>query len=116
MLFELEVILSSFAVRQMSAVVVASVAAAVTSRSLVREEALLRSSSYAVEDPRELLAYAGMAVLAVLAACLFLRLLRSRFSRSANARPGWLRPGPRRRHWFRFAEGPKSSSRTRRDG
>lgn len=93
MLFALEVILGSFAVRHMSAVVLSSVAAAVTLESLVPEEELLRGGIYELGDPRELILYAGLAVAAVIAAYLFLRLLDvvERFS-DRNARPAWLRP------------------------
>src|SRR5690606_29484895 len=75
MLFALEVILSSFAVRHMSSVVVASVAAAVTSRSLVGENLALNASAYRLGDYRELILYVGLALVAVAAAILFLRLL-----------------------------------------
>jgi len=96
MLFALEVILGSFAVRHMSAIVIASVAAAVTFRSLpLGPEDLLRSKSYFMGDARELLLYAGLAVVAVLAAVLFLKLVDMIESRSENrfaGLPGWLRP------------------------
>jgi chloride channel protein, CIC family len=93
MLFALEVILGSFAVRHMSAVVLASISAAVTFRSLLPAEAVLSAGSYAMGDPRELILYAGLAVVAVVAAYLFLRLLDivERFS-DRRARPAWLRP------------------------
>jgi CIC family chloride channel protein len=93
MLFGLEVILGSFAVRHMSAVVLASISAAVTFRSLVPETELLRGGIYELQDWRELFLYAGMAVIAVFAAVLFLRLLDlvERTSH-ARARPAWLRP------------------------
>ncbi len=93
MLFGLEVILGSFAVRHMSAVVLASISAAVTFRSLVSETELLSGAIYELQDWRELFLYAGLAVLAVVAAVLFLRLLDlvERTS-DARARPAWLRP------------------------
>lgn len=93
MLFGLEVILGSFAVRHMSAVVLASISAAVTFRSLVPETELLSGGLYRLHDWRELFLYAGLAVLAVGAAVLFLRLLDlvERTS-DARARPAWLRP------------------------
>ncbi len=93
MLFGLEVILGSFAVRHMSAVVLSSISAAVTFRSLVPETELLRGGVYRLQDWRELFLYAGLAVLAVAAAVLFLRLLDlvERTS-DAKARPAWLRP------------------------
>ncbi|CAN5840589.1 chloride channel protein [soil metagenome] len=93
MLFALEVILSSFAVRHMSAVVVASVAAAITSRTLVGEELALNAASYTFRYPRELILYAGLALVIVVAAVIFLRLL-DRLGRLANrsTRRPWLRP------------------------
>ncbi len=93
MLFALEVILGSFSVTHMSAVVVSSIAAAVTMRSLVGEEQLLRAGSYSVGDPRELILYAGLAILAVVAAFAFLRLLDV-VERTYETRrgPAWLRP------------------------
>ncbi len=93
MLFGLEVILGSFAVRHMSAVVLASISAAVTFRSLVPETELLSGGLYRLQDWRELFLYAGLSVLAVGAAVLFLRLLDlvERTS-DARARPAWLRP------------------------
>lgn len=75
MLFALEVILSSFAVRHMSSIVVASVAAAITSRTLVGEELALNASSYRLGDYRELILYAVMALVIVGAAVLFLNVL-----------------------------------------
>ncbi|MDH4116668.1 MAG: chloride channel protein [Acidimicrobiia bacterium] len=93
MLFALEVILGSFAVRHMSSVVLASISAAVTFRSLLPAEAVLSAGSYEMGDPRELILYAGLAVVAVVAAYAFLRLLDvvERFSHQ-TARPAWLRP------------------------
>ncbi len=93
MLFALEVILGSFSVTHMSAVVVASIAAAVTMRSLVDEGQMLRAGDYGLNDPRELLLYAGLAVLAVVAAYAFLRLIdvvEKNFERLHG--PSWLRP------------------------
>ncbi len=91
MLFALEVILGSFAVRHMSAVVLASIAAAVTLRSLVGEDALLRADRYALGDSRELLLYAGLAIASVVAAVLFLRLVDG-VERVMEGRSVWLRP------------------------
>ncbi len=94
MLFGLEVILGSFAVRHMSAVVLSSISAAITFRSLVPETELLSGGLYRLQDWRELFLYAGLAVLAVGAAVLFLRLLDlvERASEARSARPAWLRP------------------------
>lgn len=93
MLFALEVILGSFAIKHMSAVVLASVSAAVTLRSLVSGEEILEGASYSLGDPRDLILYAGLSVAAVIAAYLFLRLLDlcERFGHDRVKIP-WLRP------------------------
>ena len=94
MLFALEVILSSFAARHMSAIVIASVAAAVTTRSIVGEELAIRAGVYRPVDPRELLLYTGLTIAVVVVGFLFLRLLDSleRFKRGRGRRLGVLRP------------------------
>lgn len=73
MMFAMEVILGNFAIRHLNAVVVASVSAAVTTRSIVGEELILRSFPHRVRDPRELILYALLGVLAALVGWLFLR-------------------------------------------
>ena len=75
MLFAMEVILGSFASRHLSSVVVASVAAAVTTRSLVGAEVALRAPVYRLYDIRELLLYAILGLLVVPVAWGFLKLL-----------------------------------------
>ncbi|HLF42413.1 MAG TPA: chloride channel protein [Acidimicrobiia bacterium] len=94
MLFALEVILSSFAARHMSAIVIASVTAAITTQSLVGEELAIRTGVYELGDPRELLLYAGLSVVVVGVGILFLRLLGGieRFVRLREASLGLLRP------------------------
>ncbi len=93
MMFALEVILSSFAVRHISAVVITSVAAAVTTHALVGEEQFLRSPSFELDDPLQLVLYALLAVVAVLFGILLLRVLdittRVRWPRIL---PVWLLP------------------------
>ena len=93
MLFGLEVILGSFAVRHMSAVVLSSISAAVTFRSIVPDTELLRGSSYDLKDWRELFLYAGLAVISVVAAVGFLKLL-DLVERTSDKRanPAWIRP------------------------
>ena len=93
MLFALEVILSSFAVRHMSSIVVASVAAAITSRSLVGDDLTVHPSAYRLGDYRELVLYAALALVIVAAAVLFLRLL--------DKLEGWARTSGQRRSWAR---------------
>ena len=75
MLFAMEVILRSFSVRHLSAVVVASVVAAVTSERLVGEELSIQAVPYEVRDVRELFLYAGLALAIVAAAVIFLRFI-----------------------------------------
>ncbi|MGH8928890.1 MAG: chloride channel protein [Acidimicrobiia bacterium] len=87
MLFAMEVILGSFAVRHMSAIVIASVTAAITSRSIVGEELALRAGSYGLEDPRQLLVFVALSALAAVTGLALLRgfELSDRWGR---ARPG----------------------------
>jgi CIC family chloride channel protein len=92
MLFALEVIIGTFAVRHVSAIVIASVVAAITTRSLVGAELTLRATSFSFDDFRLLLVYVGLAVLAALAGVAFLKLL-DLVDRSVRKRPlGWRRP------------------------
>lgn len=94
MLFAMEVILGTFSVRHLSSVVIASVTAAVTFRSLpLPEEALLTAGSYRLGDFRELLLYAGLAVLAVIVAVVFLKLVDLVEHRAPRLPgPAWMRP------------------------
>ncbi|HEY7703902.1 MAG TPA: chloride channel protein [Acidimicrobiia bacterium] len=75
MLFALEVILSSFAPRHMSGIVIASVAAAITSQSIVGPDLGLQTGIYRLGSFTELAMYALLAVLIVAFGVLFLRLL-----------------------------------------
>ena len=93
MLFAMEVMLRTFSVRHLSAVVVASVAAAVTNESLVGSEELLRAPRYGVIDPRELLLYAGVGLLAVIAGYGLLKMLHLTENLGERlGKRGWLRP------------------------
>ncbi|MEX0757459.1 MAG: chloride channel protein, partial [Acidimicrobiia bacterium] len=93
MLFGLEVVLGSFAVRHMSAVVLASISAAVMFRRLAPESEILQGAAYELGGSSELLLYAGLAILAVGAAYLFLRLLDIvEGVTDSRARHAWLRP------------------------
>ncbi|MEA2023957.1 MAG: chloride channel protein [Actinomycetota bacterium] len=93
MLFAMEVILRSFSVRHLNAIVITSVIAAVTTHLLVGEEQLLTSPAHELSDPRQLILYVGLALLAVLFGVLFLRVLdlTSGFRLPGNL-PGWLVP------------------------
>lgn len=90
MLFALEVILVSFAVRHMSAVVIASVVAAVTTTTLIGSEDTLSASVYQLGSPKELLLYAALAVLASIVAVAFIRTFHRTSHTMADA--GWKRP------------------------
>ncbi len=87
MLFALEVILSSFAARHMSAIVIASVTAAVTSRTIVGAELELQTDVYRLQEFSELILYAGLALAIVLIGVLFLNGL--------GRLDSWLRPRAR---------------------
>lgn len=91
MLFAMEVILGNFAIRHLNAVVIASVAAAVTTRELVGAERILSSPSHQLGHPAELVLYATLGLLAFAISYLFLFVLDQ--SEGAALRwPGWLRP------------------------
>ncbi|HEU4320993.1 MAG TPA: chloride channel protein [Acidimicrobiia bacterium] len=94
MLFALEVILVSFAPRHMSAVVIASVTAAITTERLVGEEQLLNAGSYGMNSPSELLVYAALALVIVAVGFFFLRFLDTveGFAHRNADRLSWMRP------------------------
>jgi CIC family chloride channel protein len=93
MIFALEVILQSFAVRHFSAVVVTSVAAAVTTHTLVGEELFLQSPPHELEDPRQLILYAALSVVTVMFGILFLRVLDlTSEAKLRNWMPTWALP------------------------
>ena len=93
MLFAMEVILGSFAIRHLNAVVIASVVAAVTAELLVGEELLLTSPPQRAGEPLELLLFTLLAALAVAVGLLFLRALDlvGRFG-YPGAIPRWTKP------------------------
>ncbi|MFV1969789.1 MAG: chloride channel protein [Acidimicrobiia bacterium] len=93
MLFAMEVILSSFAIRHLNAVVIASVGAAVTADLLIGQELILSSPPYDLGDPKELILYAILALLAVGVGIIILRSedVAARW-RWPNRLPGWVRP------------------------
>lgn len=94
MLFALEVILSSFAARHMSVIVIASIAAAVTSRRIIGDELELRAPAYHLQDPSELILYGGLALVVVLVGVLFLSVLNriDTVARAQDRALGFLRP------------------------
>jgi CIC family chloride channel protein len=92
MMFAMEVILGSFAI-SLNAVVIASVAAAVTAELIVGEEAILTAPAHALGSPVELLLYAVLAVLAVFVGILYLRALDISAASSLPSKlPKWTRP------------------------
>lgn len=94
MLFAMEVLLGNFAIRHLNAVVVASVAAAVTTRSIVGEEQLLSAPAHQLGHPAELLLYGAVGLLALGFGYLFLRVLDTLGvqSRRLEGLPAWVRP------------------------
>jgi len=94
MLFAMEVILRTLSVRHLSAVVVASVAAAVTTKSLTGGEQILKAPPYGLIEGREwqeLLVYGAVGIAAAFLAWSFLRMLGS-VERLSRRLPGWTRP------------------------
>lgn len=93
MLFAMEVILGNLAIRHLNAVVVASVVAAVTTHTLVGEEQILSSPGGSFDDPRELLLYLILGLVAVAAGLLFVQILtRVSEARDRFRFPDWTRP------------------------
>ncbi|MFZ0491606.1 MAG: chloride channel protein, partial [Acidimicrobiia bacterium] len=94
MLFAMEVILRTLSIRHLSAVVVASVAAAVTTKTLTGGEQILTAPSYGLIEGREwqeLLVYAAVGIASAVLAWGFLRML-GMTERLASRLPGWTRP------------------------
>jgi len=93
MLFAMEVILGSFAIRHLNAVVIASVGAAVTTNLLIGQELILTAPPHDLGDPTELFWYALLAILAVATGILFLRTEAFAAKHHLPERiPGWARP------------------------
>ena len=93
MLFAMEVILGTFAIRHLNAVIIASVTAAVTARAIVGQERILTAIPHDLRDPTELILYAALGLLAAGVAFLFLKLFDFVHGPISvfTARP-WLRP------------------------
>ena len=93
MLFAMEVILRSFSVRHLNAIVITSVIAAVTAQSLVGSEQILTSPAHELADPAQLVLYAILALVAVLFGVVFLRVLATTAGFHLGERvPRWLLP------------------------
>ncbi|MGH3651056.1 MAG: chloride channel protein [Acidimicrobiia bacterium] len=93
MLFALEVILVSFAPRHMSAIVIASVTASITSQAIVRETAI-SAGEYSLNSFAELFLYGLLALLVVAVGFVFLRTvdLFEGLAHRLGGRLGWRRP------------------------
>jgi CIC family chloride channel protein len=93
MLFAMEVMLRSFSVRHLNVIVITSVAAAVTTQSLVGEEVILSSPSHDLTAANQLILYAALALLAVLFGLFFLRVLDITSESDFPSRiPSWVKP------------------------
>ena len=93
MLFAMEVILRSFSVRHLNAIVITSVIAAVTAQTLVGTEQILTSPAHELADPAQLILYAILALVAVLFGVVFLRVLATTSGfRLGERLPKWLLP------------------------
>lgn len=93
MLFAMEVILGSFAIRHLNAVVIASVGAAVTSHLILGEEQFLTSPPHALGSFAELILYVLLAAIAVGFGLLYLRALDSATQiRLPSRLPKWAAP------------------------
>ncbi len=94
MLFAMEVLLGNFAIRHLNAVVVASVAAAVTTRSIVGEEQILSAPPHKLGHPAELLLYALVGLLGLVFAYALLRVIDGVDHQKIRLQrwPGWIRP------------------------
>ncbi len=93
MLFAMEVILRSFSVRHLNAIVITSVIAAVTAQTLVGDHQLLTSPAHELDDPAQLILYAVLAIVAVLFGFVFLRVLATTSGFHLGDRfPRWLVP------------------------
>lgn len=94
MLFALEVILGSFAARHMSAIVIASITAAVTARTIIGPELALQGAVYRMNGFDELIPYAVLALVVVAVGILFLTIVERLdiFARANERSLGFLRP------------------------
>lgn len=75
MFFAMEVILRDLSIRHMHTIVVASVAGAVVSHSLIGDELTFQVSPYGLDDPAQLLLYGILGLVAVILAVMFIEAL-----------------------------------------
>lgn len=92
MLFALEVVLGSLEIRHLNAVVIVSVAASVTSHAIIGEESFLRSPAYFLDDPRQLLLFALLAVLIGAMGYAFLEFLHLTERTNHRYLAKWIKP------------------------
>ncbi len=89
--FAMEVILGAFSVKQLQTLVVATVTAAVVSRSILGEELTFRLEPYSLNNPSQLLLYGALGLLTVAFAWVFLESL-DWFEIAPGRLKRWLRP------------------------
>jgi CIC family chloride channel protein len=91
MFFAMEVILREFSVRHLHTIVIASVSGAVVAHSVLGDELTFRVPSHSLDDPRQLLLYGALGLVAVAFGWLFLVALDTFETRSFSL-PPWARP------------------------
>ena len=93
MLFAMEVVLGNLSIRHLNAVVVTSVVAAVTTHTMIHDSQFLSSTGGSFQDPRELILYTVLGLLAVGAGILFMHILSWVNDIKVKYRyPDWTRP------------------------
>ncbi len=91
MFFAMEVILRDLSIRYLHTVVVAAVAGAVVSHTLIGDELTFRVEAYALEDPWQLVLYAILGLVATGLAIVFIESLEGAAVRFPQV-AGWKRP------------------------
>lgn len=91
MLFAMEVILHDLSIRHLHTVVIASVAGAVVSHSLIGDELTFEVPRYSFDHPAELILYGLLGLVAVVLALAFINAL-DRTAVGLSRVSGWLRP------------------------
>lgn len=91
MFFAMEVILREFSIRHLHTIIIASVSGAVVAHSLLGDELTFRVPAHSLDDPRQLLLYGALGLVAVAFGWLFLVALDVFETRSFSL-PAWARP------------------------
>jgi chloride channel protein, CIC family len=91
MFFAMEIVLRDLSIRYLHTVVVASVAGAVVSHSLIGDKLTFQVAPYSVDDPWQLGLYAALGLVAVALALLFIEALE-RWVVAFDGLARWLRP------------------------